>query len=325
MPQAARPGSRPSRAAKPSGAVALLALILATPALARTLEVGPGRAYALPSEAAAAARDGDRVVIAPGEYFDCAVWRQSDLTIEGLPGEAARTVITDKPCQGKALFVIPGDRVTVRGLTLQRARVPDANGAGIRAEGRDLTVERVRFLDNQNGILAASQPQGALIVRDSEFLRNGRCEKDCAHGIYANRLALLRVERSTFRATREGHHIKSRALRTEVLDSEIADGPDGTASYLIEAPNGGAVLIRGNRLQKGPKAQNRTAAISIGAEGVDRPTPEILIEDNRFRAEGPYRPFFVVNITATPAILRGNTIEGQATPLRGDGSVTGAR
>jgi hypothetical protein len=281
----------------------------------------------MPSEAAAAARDGDRVVVAPGEYFDCAVWRQNDLTIEGSSGGegGSGTVITDKPCQGKALFVITGDRVTVRGLTLQRARVPDGNGAGIRAEGRDLLVERVRFLDNQNGILAASQPQGTMTVRDSTFLRNGSCEQACAHGIYANRLALLRVERSTFRATRQGHHIKSRAVRTEVVGSDIADGPEGTSSYLIEAPNGGAVFIRGNRLEKGPRSDNRMAAISVGAEGVDQPTPEIRVEDNRFRVDGSYRPFFVVNVTATPAILRGNVIEGQATPLRGDGSVAEGR
>ena len=289
------------------------------PIVARTLEVGPGRSYTTPSEAAAAARDGDRVVIAPGQYFDCAIWRQNDLIIEGAPGGG--TTITDKPCQGKALFVVQGDRVTVRGLTLARSRVPDGNGAGIRAEGRDLVVERVRFLDNQNGILAANQPQGTLIVRDSEFTRNGSCEHACAHGIYANRLALLRVERSTFRETRQGHHIKSRALRTEVVGCDIADGPDGTASYLIEAPNGGAVLISDNRLEKGPRSENRSAAISIGAEGVDRPTPEIRVENNSFRVDGVYQTTFVVNITATPAILRGNVIQGQAKPLRGDGSV----
>ena len=218
-----------------------------------------------------------------------------------------------------------GTRVTVRGLTLQRARVPNGNAAGIQAEGRDLLVERVRFLDNENGILAASQPQGALIIRNSEFLRNGSCEQACAHGIYAGRLALLRVERSTFRATRQGHHINSRANSTEVLDSDIADGMDGTASYLIDVPNGGAVLIRGNRLEKGPQAENRRAAIVIGAEGVDRPTPDILVEDNRFRVHGAYHPAFVLNSTATPAILRNNVIEGQATPLRRDGSVTERR
>jgi len=303
----------------PCQLVGLALLFLALPAGARTLEVGPGKQFAQPSQAAAAAKDGDRVVIAPGQYFDCAVWRQNNLTVEGA--SAQDTVITDKTCQGKALFVIAGSNVTVRNLTLTRARVPSGNGAGIRAEGRNLLVERVRFIDNENGILAADQPQGEMIVRDSEFVRNGTCEQACAHGIYANRLALLRVERSTFRETRQGHHVKSRAFRTEIFDCDIGDGPTGTASYLVDVPNGGAVVVHNNRMEKGPKSENHTAAISIGEEGVDRPTPEIRVEGNRFSVDGTYATVLVVNLTATPAVLRGNQVRGQIKPLQGDGEV----
>jgi len=258
-------------------------------------------------------------VIAPGQYFDCAVWRQSNLIIEGA--SAQDTVITDKTCQGKGLFVIPGSNVTVRNLTLTRARVPDGNGAGIRAEGRNLLIERVRFIDNQNGILAGGQPQSELVVRNSEFVRNGTCEQACAHGIYAGAVGLLRVERSTFRETRQAHHVKSRAARTEILDCDIGDGPTGTASYLVDVPNGGAVVIRNNRMEKGPKSENRSAAIIIGAEGVDRPTPEIRVEGNKFSADGAYATVFVVNLTATSARLRNNQLRGQVKPLRGDGEV----
>ncbi|MBV8095059.1 MAG: hypothetical protein JOY71_13745 [Acetobacteraceae bacterium] len=301
-----------------------LVLLAALPASARTLEVGPGKTYAQPSQAAAAAHDGDRVVIARGEYFDCAVWPQNHLVIEGE--SAAGTVITDKTCQGKALFVIPGNDVTVRNLTLTRARVPDANGAGIRAEGRNLLVEHVRFINNQDGILTTNQPQGSLIIRDSEFTRNGTCEQACAHGIYAGHLGLLRIERTTFRDTREGHHIKSRALRTEVIGSDIADGPEGTASYLIDIPNGGSVIVQNNKMEKGPKAQNHTAAIMIGAEGVEQPTREILVEGNEFRLDGNYPTTFVYNMTATEAVLRGNRLVGQQIqPLHGDGTVSAGR
>ena len=302
-----------------SGLIRLVLLLFALPAGAHTLEVGPGKQFAQPSQAAEAAQDGDRVVIAPGQYFDCAVWRQNNLTVEGV--SANDTVITDKSCQGKALFIISGNNVTVRNLTLSRARVPDGNGAGIRAEGRNLLVERVRFIDNQNGILAAYQPLGEIIVRDSEFVRNGTCDQACAHGIYVSGLALLRVERSTFRETRQGHHVKSRASRTEVVGCDIGDGPAGTASYLVDVPNGGAVVIQNNRLEKGPKADNHTAAISIGAEGVDRPTPEIRVEGNQFSADNSYSTAFVVNLTATPAMLRNNQLRGHVKPLRGDGEV----
>lgn len=304
-----------------SGFLAGGLMLLPLAVQARTLQVGPGQAYAQPSQAAAAAHDGDRVVIAPGQYFDCAVWRQDNLVIEGT--SETGTVITDKTCQGKALFVISGNDVTVRNLTLARARVPDGNGGGIRAEGPNLLVDHVRFLNNQDGILTADQPDGRLLVRGSEFTGNGACEGACAHGIYAGHLALLRVEGSVFRDTHHGHHIKSRASRTEVVGCDIADGPAGTASYLIDVPNGGALVVQGNRMEKGPQAENQSAAISIGEEGVDRPTPEILVEGNRFRNDGSYETTFVVNLTATPALLRGNRLSGPVKLLRGDGATSG--
>jgi hypothetical protein len=302
-------------------AISLLMLVLPTglSAQPRILDVGPGRPFGLPSAAAAAAQPGDVIRIAPGTYEDCAVWRADGVIIEGEGFE--RVIIGNRICNGKGAFVIPGNDVTVRGVTLTGARSDDGNGAGIRAEGVNLTVERVRFLHNENGILHAGVRLGSLIVRDSVFIGNGSCEKACAHGIYTGPLELLRVERSRFLATREGHHVKSRAFRTEVLGCDIEDGPEGTASYLIDVPNGGAVLLRGNRLSKGPRSDNRSTAISIGAEGVDRPTPEIRIESNVFTLEGSYRAVFVTNFTATPALLSGNSLPATVSPLRGDGRI----
>ena len=289
-------------------------------ATAATLKVGPGERFKAPSEAANAARDGDGIEIAPGEYFDCAFWRASNLTIAGTgPG----VVITDKTCGGKALFVISGNDVTVRDLTLTRARVPDGNGAGIRAEGKNLTVTGVRFVNNQNGILAAAQPEGTIEIRDSEFVRNGTCAsgKGCAHGVYVNALARLTVVHSRFFETRDGHHIKSRAARTEVIGNTIEDGDNGTSSYLIDAPNGGSVIVEGNTMQKGPKNSNHGTAISIGAEGVTQRTAEIIVRDNTFTNDYGGKTTFVNNITATEATLSGNVLKGKVTALKGDGEV----
>ena len=300
----------------------LLAIVLAcavTPAGARTLEVGETRTYKTPSEAIAAAQDGDRVVIDPGEYFDCAVVKANNLTIEGASPDGT-AVLTDKACQGKALLVTVGRDITLRNLTLTRARVPDMNGAGVRAEGTNLTIERVKFVNNQNGILAAPNPQSTIIIRDSEFLRNGNCSP-CAHGIYVNALKLLRVERSKFADTRQAHHLKSRALRTEVIGCEMRDGDTGTASYHIDISNGGSLVVRDTTMQKGPKSENRTGAIMIGAEGVTQPTREITIENNTMINTGSYQTFMVVNLTATEAMLKGNKLVGQVQALKGDGEV----
>jgi len=300
-----------------------LFVIGALAAQARTLEVGDGKAYKLPSLAALAARDGDTVKIFPGEYFDCAVWQANKLVVEGV-GDAANVVITDKTCNGKALFITTGADVTIRNLTLTRARVPDANGAGIRGEGEKLLVEGVRFINDENGILTGFEGS-TVIVRDSTFEGNGTCEKACSHGIYVGNSKLLLVERSHFSDTKRGHHIKSRAERTEIIGNTIVDGPEGTASYLIDIPNGGSVVIRGNTMDKGPMAENRSTAIEVGAEGVTQATRELLIENNTFNNSGAYDTMFVSNFTATKAVVRGNHISGRVKALRGDGEVTAAR
>lgn len=305
--------------------LAAAALLAGAGAQARTLEAGPGKQFSAPSAAIAAAQDGDKIAISPGQYFDCAVVKANKVTIEGM-GAPEQVVMTDKTCEGKALLVTRGNDITVRNLTLQRARVPDENGAGIRAEGRNLTIERVRFINNQNGILSGIGG-GSMIIRDSLFEKNGFCGGACSHGVYIAGVDLLRIERTRFFDTKRAHHIKSRAPRTEVLNCDIEDGPEGTASYEIEIPNGGSLVARGNNIEKGPKAENHTAAIMIGSEGVTQPTPEIVIENNTFRNDGTYPTAFVDNLTATEAQLIGNKISGngQVTPLKGDGRVVAAK
>jgi len=183
---------------------------------------------------------------------------------------------------GKGLFVIEGNNTTVRNLTLTRARVPDMNGAGIRLDKGSLTVDTVKFIDNQNGLFGGA-PGTTVTIRNSDFDRNGTC----AAGVRARDLS----RKHRFPARREfallqhsaGSFDQIRAKRTEVIGCTITDGPDGTSSYLIEAPNGGALIVRDNTLEKGPKSENHTTAIAIGAEGVTNPTPEITITNNNFR------------------------------------------
>ena len=285
---------------------------------AKTLQVGAGYALKVPSAAASAAAAGDTIEIEPGEYLDCAVWGANRLTIVGKgPG----VVISDKTCQGKALFVTTGNDITIRNITFTRARVPDQNGAGIRSEGRNLTVEHCRFVNNESGILAGDLAQSAIRISDSEFIGNGKCEGNCAHGVYVGFIALLHIEHSRFSDTKVGHHVKSRALRTELIGNEIADGQKGTASYLVDIPSGGALVMEGNQLEKGPNSENYGTAISVGAEGVTQRTGELLISNNRFTNDNAHETVFVRNLTATEAKLAGNTFKGHVVPLAGDGKV----
>ncbi|HVZ06462.1 right-handed parallel beta-helix repeat-containing protein [Rhodopila sp.] len=300
--------------------LAMACLAWVPPALARTLHVGPTRTLKLPSQAATAARPGDTIRIDPGTYVDCAVWRAPGLTILG-PGRPV--VITGPGCLGQALFVIYGNNVTIQGLTFRDATVPGRNGAGIKMLGDNLTVRHSAFLHNENGILTGGSPASVLRVSDSRFIGNGACIIACAHGIYAGApINRLEIERCVFLDTRTAHHIKSRAHTTIVRDSRIEDGPSGTASYLIETPNGGDLLVEHTVLEKGPNSENRGTAISIGTEAVTNPTHWLLIRDNQFRNDMPVRTVFVRNAAKTPAALTANQITGDVQPLAGPGTVS---
>jgi hypothetical protein len=283
---------------------------------AKVLLVGPERDLRVPSDAAAVADDGDIVRIDPGEYVDCAVWRANRLVLEAPDGAHVR----DRACAGKAIWVISGADVTVDDITFSGAAVPDQNGAGIRAEGKNLTVRNSRFFDNENGILAAAVAGSTMLIEGSAFERNGKCAANCAHGVYANQIDRLKIVASVFRGQRQGHHIKSGALALEVTGSTIEDGPEGTASYLIDVVSGGEVVIADNVMQKGPHSENWGAAIHIAGAGAAQAPSAYRISNNRFRSANPHEVTFVRNRTMVPAVLDGNRLEGSVVPLVGPGT-----
>jgi hypothetical protein len=302
---------RPRHTAIAFGAAMLCALPLA--ASARELLVGPTRVLKVPSQAATIAADGDIIRIDPGRYADCAIWNASHLVIEAAEPDV---VIAGKTCAEMGIFITRGNDITIRGITFADASVIWHNGAGIRAAGDNLTVEHSRFIHNENGILAGGSPGSVVRITDSTFIGNGACIALCAHGVYAGApIALLEIDHSVFVDTKVGHHIKSRARNTVIRDSSIQDGPAGTASYLIDIPNGGNVLIQGNTLEKGLHSQNPAVAISIGEEGVKNPTNALIIRNNVFHSDEPERTLFVRNSTQTPADLSGNTVTGNVEPL----------
>ena len=286
---------------------------------ARILLVGPQAQFKLPSQAAAVARDGDRVMIDPGVYQDCALWTAANLTIEGRgPG----VIVTGKVCFERGIFVITGAGVTVRNITFSGARGRYHNAAGILGAGANLTIEDSRFLDNDNGVLLGGDPTSRVRIANSAFRGNGSCEGACAHGIYAGApIFLLNIEHCRFFDTRTAHHVKSRARNTVISDSDITDGDSGTSSYLIDIPNGGNVLIQRNLLQKGTNSSNPAVAISIGIEGVSNPTNRMVLRDNRFSSKLREPTTFVRNSTLTPVILTGNVLTGKVRALDGMGMV----
>jgi len=236
-------------------AAAALPLVAGT-AGAAVLKVGPEEALVAPSRAARVAKDGDTIVIAPGEYFDCAVWPQNGITITGPEDPATPAVLSDAACQGKALFVVMGRDVSIRHLTFTRVRVLDGNGAGIRAEGHGLAVAHSRFVNNQSGILAADQAGATLSVADSFFSRNGAAMGTrCTASLQTGALGLLRIERSVFADARACDVVRGWAERTEILDSRFEDG----AEERMVALGGGALLVRDSVFVRGKRAAGDVA------------------------------------------------------------------
>lgn len=269
--------------------------VLATsrPALARTLEVGEGRAFASLGDAARAAGDGDTVLIRAGTYFGCAVWKAARLTIAG---EGPATVVSDAACDGKAAFVIQGDDATVRDLTLTRVRAEDGNGAGIRAEGRNLLVERVAFVNNQRGILAGDQPGGRIQVVASEFAANGNPgDSRPSPALAIGQVALLEVRDSYFHDARAGSAILSGAARTVVADSRFSASGDPAPIHVT-----GPVELRGNRFELLPGAGDRVAVLLTGGG-------EAVVTGNQLASSGE-AAFLVQDWRDGDPVLTGNQI-----------------
>lgn len=293
---------------------------------AATIEVGAGKKYRTLAAAAAAARNGDTVIIYPGLYTAGAVWRDSNLTIRQPRGTPPGKAIIRGAVIGKGIFVTQGANITVDGLRFEYAKVSSANGAGIRAEGKNLTVRNSYFYKNQTGILAtpSSRVRGTLRVENSTFNGNGT-KTGQAHSLYANHLDKVIVTGSKFSAGSVGHYIKSRAYSTEVTGNVIDDSY-GKASYLIDLPWGGAAKIANNILIKGANASNCCTAIALGFEGSKNPIGPISVTGNRFTNKRASTVSFVNNRTRTPATLEDNMLTkraGRIIPLRGSGSVDG--
>ncbi len=271
--------------------------LLSHAATARTLTVGPGQPYATPSLAARAAEDDDTVLIEPGEYYDCAVWARNRMTIAGNgPG----VVITDTTCQGKALFIVRGTDITIRDLTLTRARVEDGNGAGIRLEGQGLILERVRFVNNQVGLLSGFVGPGKIRIQDCTFERGGGGGDHPLFSVWVWGAALLRIENSTFTGVKGGQ-ISTGTRRTELIGNRIGTGTGEAPAVAVLATNSDLV-IEDNVLSIGPHAPRLAAAVAVMGEG------SVVLRRNRLVNETRQPAAMLLNWTGTTPVAADNKV-----------------
>jgi len=190
-----------------------------------------------------AVSQGGTVTLEKGVYRQCAVI-QRPTTIIGNGARIERAI-----CQGKAAFVTNA-ATTLRDLTCADHRVGSGNGACVRQQRGELTLDGVTISGSQNGVLAGSDA-GSLTVHNSELRGlGGDCDVRCgrAHGLYYGGSGDLVISNSRLLEPKDqGHLVKTGARRT-LIENSILDERGGSGSRIIDAYNGGMLMIRNTTL-----------------------------------------------------------------------------
>jgi hypothetical protein len=201
------------------------------------------------------AKAGGAVQIPAGVHDLTDMKISRSLTLVGATD--GKTVLRSASVTEKGILVpLSGVDLRVENLTFEGARSWDRNGAGIRHEGRNLTIVNCRFVSNEDGVLATGDADGTITIRNSAFIDNGFGD-GLSHGIYMSNGFKLDIDKSRFEGTRIGHHVKSLAEETIVRNSVLDDGY-GRGSYALDASKGGAVTFEGNTVTQSADAENNS-------------------------------------------------------------------
>lgn len=228
--------------------------------------VGPTQTYTLPSQVRNLVQDGDTILIEGGTYSnDATKWVKKNLKIIGLGSGANRTIlqyIGDIP-NGKGIFVFetPGscDDAYIENIVFDGAQVSDgdgANGAGIRFQANNLTVNNCMFMNCQNGILEGNGAvtTSNVVIENSEFVNNGyQLQNDPTYSGYEHHIYIsasadtLLVRNCYFHHPRgQANSVKTRAQRAFILYNFIEEEASGYGSWELNIAQGGLNVIMGN-------------------------------------------------------------------------------
>jgi len=298
-----------------------LVLGLSSQAQAATVTVGPQGTHPAPCTAFAAAADGDTIEIdSAGDYAgDVCGITKNQLTIRGVGG-LAKIDADGKNAQGKAIWVVQGDDTVIENVEFTGATVPDLNGAGIRQEGKNLTVRGCSFHDNENGILAGDSAGSEILIENSEFNHNGAGD-GYSHNLYINHVAKLTFRYNWSHRAVIGHLLKSRAAENYVLYNRIT-GEDGTSSYELDFPNGGKTYVIGNLIEQGETTDNPSllAYIEEGATATN-PSHALFVVNNTFVNARSSGTFLNIGDAAAPAVVKNNVFVGPGVPSNQAGAL----
>lgn len=205
------------------------------------------------ADAISSAKSGAVIDIPAGDYdlTDQKIYKS--ITLKGSAD--GKTVFRSAAVTEKGILVpLIGVDLRVENITFAGAKSWDRNGAGIRHEGRNLTVVNSRFVGNEDGILSTGDKNGSIVIERSLFRENGFGDGQ-SHAVYVDGAALVEVRDSKFVSTRIGHHLKSLSKRTVVRGTTFDDG-HGRGSYAIDASRGGDLIAERNIFLQAADAEN---------------------------------------------------------------------
>ncbi len=199
-----------------------------------TLTVGVGMQYATIAKAVAASHNNDVIQVQAGTYTNDFFKIDDSITLESIGGMAT-IAATTTPLESKGIIIVGeaglNPNVTIEGFVLTGAKISASagnNGAGIRYESGNLTLDNDVVRNNQDGILATPYVAntGTIIVNTSTFSANGAGDGQ-SHNLYINQVARFTFEDSVSVGAIVGHDIKSRASSTTIIEQHDRRRSDG--------------------------------------------------------------------------------------------------
>ena len=310
--------------------LAFLSAAATLPAYAATRDVGPGKPYATPCRAFAAAAAGDLIQITGNTTYSgdvCAITK-SNLTIRGVNGRP-RIDAAGKNALGKGTWVVQGSNVVIENVEMLGAKVPDANGAALRLEGTNFTLRKSFIHDNQNGILSGANTASNILIETTEFGHNGGGTGQ-THNVYIGNVGSLTFRYNFSHDAHVGHNLKSRARVNTIVYNRFSSTPagqtgttaSGKPSYEIDLPNAGTSYIIGNVIHQ-PALHSNPNMVAYGEEGASNPGHDLYIVNNTFLNDDTYRGNFVMvgSGVTKKVMMQNNIFSGVGTVTNQSGAV----
>ena len=255
--------------------VFLISLLVLLNCRATTWQVGASQTYTFPGQIKNLVGNGDTILIDGGIYINDAVkWTKKNLVFIGLGTGTNRTILkhTGNINNNKGIFVFesPGtsDNAYIENIVFDGAQVSNSaggNGAGIRFQARNLTINKCKFMNCQNGILEGngSVTSSNVTIENSEFENNGYQQPNnpnfsgYEHHVYINGSTdSLMIRNCYFHNPRgQANSIKTRAQKCFILYNLI-DEANGYGSWEINIAQGGLNVIMGNIIIQGTTGAN---------------------------------------------------------------------